>query len=180
MACVNACAGITDEQLTEILEDGGFAAIYHARTLDLVPLIVEKVAAEQQRDELQQKLAVSEAMYQSGAHYQAKCEELAADLIECKDNWHGLKYRHDELELKLAIAKEHIEEQAQRNLTYIAARDKLQERCDNYHDALYEVIDAARELISIVKIHSEATENNFAWAELQNLEQASAKAQGVV
>jgi hypothetical protein len=29
-------------------------------------------------DELQEKLAISEAMYQSGAHYQAKCDELVA------------------------------------------------------------------------------------------------------
>jgi hypothetical protein len=37
---------------------------------------------EQQRDELQEKLAISEVMYQSGAHYQAKCEELLTALIE--------------------------------------------------------------------------------------------------
>jgi hypothetical protein len=53
---------------------------------------------------------------------------------------------------------------------------ELKQQHDELHDNLYELIDFARELVSIVKIHSNATGNNFAWAELESMENAIAKA----
>lgn len=99
-------------------------------------------------------------------------EENACHIVACVDACAGIvnpDIKIPKLQEALIEAVEQLQKAEQQ-------RDELQKRCDNQHDAIYEIIDAAGELVSIVKIHSQATNNNFAWAELQNLEEAIAKA----
>ena len=93
----------------------------------------------------------------------------------------------DELRTEIRNVISRMIDAEQRNAALEQQRDELQAkcdglqaRCDSYHDVLYEMIDAASELVSIMKIHSNATDNNFAWAELQNLEETIAKAKEAV
>lgn len=147
VACVDACAGIVNPDIK-------IPKLQEA----LIEAVEQLQKAEQQSAELM--VEVSE--------FRAIRDRLAA-----QDKAGTLP---DDYSIYIGMLENRLSEQRGLNSVMEQQRDELQKRCDNQHDAIYEIIDAAGELVSIVKIHSQATNNNFAWAELQNLEEAIAKA----
>ena len=101
--------------------------------------------------------------------------EQTCNINEANEGWvkesdyAALKRHHDDLQFCL-------DKEVKRVIVYQSKYDALFKQRDELHDNLYELIDFSRELVSIVKIHSNATGNNFAWAELESMETAIAKA----
>lgn len=104
VACVNACAGLTDDQLDEFSDGSMKGWMDEAEerlkavdsALDCVEYSgyyeagIEKL--KQQNAELSAQLAISQAMYESGCYFEDRCKELSAQvadlekIIEEKEN----------------------------------------------------------------------------------------------